>query len=164
MARTPRASSTEPGSYYLDKKAAQRAVDFFAECLVHVKGEFAGRPFILEPWQQRDIIRPLFGWKVQLGARRDPATDPRKYRTCYVEIPKKNGKSSISAGVGLYLLTADHEQGAEVYSAAGDREQAAIVFNLAKQMRAESSELRKRLRAYVRSLVMLETASSYKVL
>src|SRR5436309_1397050 len=164
MARTPRASSTEPGSYYLDKKAAQRAVDFFAECLVHVKGEYAGRPFLLEPWQANDIIRPLFGWKIQIGARRDPKTDPRKYRTCYVEIPKKNGKSSISAGIGLYLLTADGEQGAEIFSAASDRDQAAIVFDVAKQMRAASPELRKRLKPYARALVRMETASNYRVL
>jgi phage terminase large subunit-like protein len=131
-------------------------VDFFAECLTHIKGEFAGRPFVLEPWQERDIIRPLFGWKRSDGSRR--------YRTAYIEIPRKNGKSSLAAGVGLYLLTADGETGAEVYSAASDREQAAIVFGVARGMRDASPELRKRLTPYVRALVMFSTASSYKVL
>src|SRR5262245_28073787 len=99
-----------PDGSYFDKAAAQRAVDFFAECLTHVKGEYAGRPFVLERWQADDIIRPLFGWKRPNGSRR--------YRTAYIEIPRKNGKSSLAAGIALYLLAADGERGAEVYSAA----------------------------------------------
>src|SRR4029453_8425356 len=151
-----RGAASRPSGVYFDEAAGQRAVDFFAECLTHIKGEFAGRPFILEPWQERDIIRPLFGWKRPDGSRR--------YRTAYVEIPRKNGKSSMAAGVGLYLLSADGEPGAEVYSAASDREQAAIVFGVARGMRDASPELRKRLKPYVRALVMFSTGSSYKVL
>src|SRR5262250_1906647 len=116
---TPRDSSPTPGDgeFWFDEAAAQRAVDFFSECLVHIKGERAGQPFVLEPWQEHDIVRPLFGWK-----RRD---DPdltrctRRYREVYIEVPKKNGKSTLAAGIGLYLLFSDGEVGAEVYSAAG---------------------------------------------
>jgi len=108
---------------------------FFERGLVHVKGEWAGRPFLLQPWQANDIIKPLFGWK-------RVADGLRKYRTVYCEIPKKNGKSSLAAGVALFLLFADDEPGAEIYSAAADRDQAGIVFRLAKQMVEASPVLR----------------------
>jgi phage terminase large subunit-like protein len=89
-------------------------------------GEFADRPFALLDWQWRDVIGPLFGWKRRDGTRR--------FRRAYVEIPKKNGKSTLCAGIALYLLVADGEPGAEVYSAAADRRQASIVFNEAVRM------------------------------
>jgi phage terminase large subunit-like protein len=143
--------------FYYDDGAAQRAVDFFRELLVHVKGEKAGQPFVLDPWEERDIIRPLFGWKRQ-------GDGTRRYRQAYIEVPKKNGKSSLGAGLALYLTTADGEEGAEVYSVAADTDQADIVFSVAKQMRARSPELRKRLKPFKRSLVYHAMASSYKVL
>lgn len=144
-------------SFYFDEGAAQLAVEFFREVLVHVKGEKAGHPFELDPWQADRIIRPLFGWKRK-------ADHTRRYRTVYVEIPRKNGKSSLGAGLALYLLCADGEEGAEVYSAASDTEQAAIVFDVAKQMRIRSAELRKRLKPFKKALVYHAMASSYKVL
>ena len=106
-------TSTE---YWFDESAADRAVTFIERFCTHVKGELGGKPFLLEVWQKDDIIRPLFGWKKQDGTR--------KYRTCYVEIPRKNGKSNLSAAIALYMLFADGEKGAEVISAAGDRGQA----------------------------------------
>jgi len=163
MAKAPRTShdsstTTENGhgGLWFDTKAAQLAVDFFAECLVHVKGEYAGQPLVLDRWQQEQIIRPLFGWRRPNGSRR--------YRTAYIEVPRKNTKSTLGAGIALLLTTADGEPGAEVYSCASDREQAAIVFDVAKQMRNASPELRKRTKAYKRAIVYHAMASSYKVL
>ena len=112
------------GCYY-DAEAANRAVGFFRDCLTHVKGELAGQPFKLDPWQE-NIVSTLFGWKLENGYRR--------FRTAYVEIPRKNGKSTLSAGLALYMLICDGEAGAEVYSAAAEREQASIVFDIAAQM------------------------------
>ena len=114
------------GKYHFDEASAQKAVDFIEKFCTHVKGELSGKPFLLEDWQKNDIIRPLFGWKDANGLRR--------YRTCYVEIPRKNGKSNLSAAVALYMLFADGEQGAEIISAAGDRGQANIVFEIARDM------------------------------
>lgn len=144
-------------AFLFDDAAAQLAVDFFAECLVHVKGELAGQPFILDAWQQERIVRPLFGWK-----RRVDGT--RRYRTAYIEVPRKNTKSTMGAGLALFLTTADGEPGAEVYSCAADREQARVVFDVAKGMRAASPELRKRSRAYKNAIIYPATASSYKVI
>jgi len=124
-------------SYYFDEEAAERVVTFIERFCTHVKGELAGEPFILEEWQKVDIIRPLFGWKSE-------ATGLRKYRQCFVEIPRKNGKSSLAAGLALYLLFADEEPGAEIISAAGDRGQANIVFSIAKEMISNNKHLRAR--------------------
>ena len=85
---------------------------FFERYLVHIKGKWAGEAFRLEKWQQDDIIVPLFGCRRADGSR--------QYRTCYIEIPRKNGKSSLCSGIALYLLFADNEASAEVYSAAAD--------------------------------------------
>lgn len=142
--------------FWFDEAAADRAVEFFTRWLKHQKGEYAGRPLTLDDWQAEKIIRPLFGWRRKNGMR--------KYRTAYVEIPRKNGKTTLAAGVGLYLLFADGEQGAEIYSAASDRDQAAIAFDLAKSMVGTEPALRKRAQVFRRSIVVPATGSSYKVL
>lgn len=129
---------------------------FFETMLVHSKGEWAGDPFVLQPWQAEQIIKPLFGWKRADGTRR--------YRIAYVEIPRKNGKSTLAAGIALKLLTADDEPGAEVYSAAADREQAAIVFDEAKAMVEASPDLSDLCDVYKRSIVVEDTLSKYRVL
>ncbi len=108
-----------------DKDLAQKACDWFPRYLKHTKGRWAGEAFELLPWQE-EIIRPLYGTIKQDGTR--------LYRTVYVEIPKKNGKSELAAGIALRGLFADGEPGAEVYSAAADKDQATIVFDVAANM------------------------------
>lgn len=110
---------------YFDKVTAQRAVHFI-ESLTHTKGKWAGVRFKLARWQREDIIEPLFGTLNPDGTR--------QYRTAYIEIPRKNGKSELAAAVALKLLFADSEAGAEIYGAAWDRAQASIVFNVAAEM------------------------------
>ncbi|MDD2772996.1 MAG: terminase large subunit [Elusimicrobiales bacterium] len=141
--------------YHFDAKAAAKTERFFELYLTHIKGEWSGRPFVLEPWQ-KEIVHPLFGWKRPDGTRR--------YRTCYIEIPRKNGKSSLCAGLALYLLMADREPSAEVYSAAADREQASIIFDIAKNMVALSPELSVRLKMFRKVIAYDKALSSYKTL
>ena len=158
--RKPKAKTTTSASsgdgFWFDESAAEMAAEFFSRYLTHVKGEWAGQPLDLSEWQKDRIIHPLFGCKRPDGTRR--------YRTAYIEIPRKNAKSTMCAGIALLLLFADKEPGAEIYSAAADREQAAIVFDAAKQMVEASPELRKRCEIYRRSIVIPATGSSYKVL
>ena len=137
-----------------NKEAADRVVNFFG-LLKHVKGKWAGTPFILAGWQENEIVRPLFGTFNSDGYR--------QYRTAYIEISKKNGKSSIAAGIALYLLFADREKGAEIYSVAVDRDQASIVFNIATQMVRQSPELLKRCKIIdsQKRIVIYKTASFY---
>jgi Phage terminase-like protein, large subunit len=131
---------TDHDQFWFDERAATVAVAFFEKLLMHTKGEWAGQPFKLQEWQRDGIIRPLFGWKREDGTRR--------YRRAYIEIPRKNGKSTLSAGIALYLLFADDEPGAEVYSAAADRDQARIVFDEAKRMVEANQTLAKLSQAY----------------
>jgi phage terminase large subunit-like protein len=131
-------------------------VEFFARYLHHTKGEWAGRPFQLLEWQRRDIIEPLFGWKRQDGTRR--------YRTVWIEVPKKNGKSALIAGIALYMLFADGEPGAEIYSAAADRFQTRNVFEEAKRMVLMSPALRRRAEVFKYAITVPATASSYHAL
>jgi phage terminase large subunit-like protein len=88
-------------------------------------GIYAGQPFIPIPWQER-AIRDIFGTVKPNGFR--------QYTTAYVEMGKKNGKSEIGAGIGLYSLFMDNEPGAEIYSVARTRNQAGNVFRVAAQM------------------------------
>lgn len=141
--------------FYFDEKAADIAVAFFEKLLIHTKGEWYGKPFILQEWQNK-IIRPVFGWKRPDGTR--------KYRWAYIEVPRKNGKSSLAAGIALCLLYTDDEPGAEIYSAAADRDQAAIVFDTARPMVEESPPLMVRSEVYKRSIVVPSTRSVYRVL
>lgn len=128
--------AAEAAGCYYEPTAAQYAVDFFARFLRHSKGEWAGKPFELEPWQQ-NYVRRLYGWKRSDGTRR--------YREAYVELPKKNGKSTTASGQSLYHLVADGEPGAEVYCAAVDRKQAGIVYNEAAAMVRKAPALAARL-------------------
>lgn len=139
--------------YWFDADEADRICQFFA-LLVHSKGEFAGQPFTLERWQ-RSHLRRLFGWRRANGTRR--------YRRSHWWVPKKNGKSTLAAGVALYLLLADGEPGAEVYSAAGSREQAEIVFREAANMVEASPVLDQLAEVFNASIYVASTLSSYRV-
>jgi phage terminase large subunit-like protein len=123
---------------------AQEAVDFFRDHLTHTKGVWAGTAFAPLPWQEQRIIRPLFGTLDQTATALPDGTQPRLYRTAYVEVPRKNGKSEMAAGIALKCLFGDGEPGGEVYGAALDRDQASIVFNVAAAMVRSSPVLSKR--------------------
>ena len=144
-----------PDSHY-DPSLADRAVRFI-ENLCHTKGRWSGKPFWLLPWQEQ-IIRDVFGVVREDGTR--------QFRTAYVEIPKKNGKSELAAAVALYLLYADNEPSAEVYGAAADRQQASIVFDVAKRMVEMTPALLKRskIMAATKRLVNYSNVGFYQVL
>ncbi len=152
MSRKKKSKRKSPGVY--SENAADRVVKFFRH-LKHTKGRWANMPFILAQWQENDIIRPLFGTLKPDGTR--------QYQTAYIEIPRKNGKSELAAGMALYLLLADREQGAEIYSAAGDRDQASIVFNIAAQMVRQDRILSSRSKIIdsSRRIIVYKTASFY---
>jgi phage terminase large subunit-like protein len=121
---------------WFDEEAVDRVVKFFG-LLRQTKGRWRGKRFDLLPWQIWYVIRPIFGWKNADGTR--------IVRTAWIEVPRKQGKSSISSGLGLYLLTADREPGSEVFAAAGDKDQARIVFDAAAEMARNSQALNGRL-------------------
>ena len=157
----PKLKNYKPSQFMLptsryDKKKADRAVTFI-ENLCHTKGKWAGTPFWLLPWQEQ-LIRDIFGIV--------KADGNRQFRTAFVEICKKVGKSELAAAVALYLLYADNEPSAEVYGAAADRQQASIVFDVAKQMVEMSPALMKRskLMGATKRIVNYSNAGYYQVL
>jgi phage terminase large subunit-like protein len=118
--------------YRFDEDAADHVCQFYEGFLRHHKGEWAGRPFELQPWQ-RFSLRELFGWKRPDGTRR--------FRQAYEEVPRKQGKTEKAAGGGLYLTSADREAGAEIYSAATKKDQAKICHGAALEMLKRSPKL-----------------------
>lgn len=137
-----------------DPDAAQRASSFFA-LLKHSKGKWAGQPFELAAWQ-RFIVGCLFGWKREDGTRR--------FRVAYNEIPRKNGKSTLAAGLGILLAFFDNEPGAEVYCAATKRDQAKIVFNEAKRSVENTPALKRRISVLTANMNVRETSSKLEPL
>lgn len=144
-----------PKGAHFDADSVER-VCAALRALRHTKGRWAGSPLELEPWQLEYIIKPIFGW------RRDGGT--RAVRTAWVEVPRKNGKSTLAAGLALILLCADGEAGAEVYSAAAGTDQARIVFDEARRMVQRSPRLRKKLRVTARAIHAAASGSQYRVL
>ena len=129
----------------------------FVELLPHIKGALAGQPIKLEPWQIF-IIMTVFSWVNAEGSRR--------FRRVYIEVPRGNGKSALSSAIGLYMLTADNEGGAEVYSFATTRDQAKIVFGDAQQMARKSAGLRSHFGVDVNAhnIFVSKTASKFEAL
>ena len=141
----------------LDQSKADRVYAFFEGVLKHSKGTTAGHPFILLPWQKY-VLGEIFG--------RCRPDGTRQYRQAYIEIPKKNGKSTLLAGICLYCLVADSEPGAEVYGAACDREQAGIIYREAASMVRASPALSKVLEVVDsrKTIIHRKSNSFYRVL
>lgn len=141
--------------YYFDTKAALHTIDFFKFCR-HSKGEWAGQIVKPEPWQQF-IVGCIFGWK-------QIKDNMRRFRIAYIEVPKKNGKTTKLAIIGLYLLVADKEPGSEIYSAATKKDQAIISHSEATRMVKKSPLLSKRIKVYKNNLNIEDTASKFEPL
>lgn len=124
------------GAYWYDAAAADRVCRFL-ENLYTWEGEWGAKRLQLMPWQRR-IVRDVFGWKRQDGTRR--------YRRVYIEIPRKNGKTTLGAPIAAYLMLADGEPGAQVYTAACNLQQACYLFNSAKNMLLAQPTLRRLVR------------------
>lgn len=137
-----------------DPAAGQHILDFF-RFLRHSKGEWAGQVIRLEDWQQA-LLWIGFGWMRSDGKRR--------FRTHYWELARKNGKSTIAAGVGLYLMIADGEPGAEIYSAATKRDQARITHQEATRMVKASPALKRRVTCFRDNLHIRDTATKFEPL
>jgi len=141
---------------HFDEAEATRAIHF-VERLKHCKGESAGKRFLLEPWQQ-SIIANLWGWRRSDGTRR--------YRTAFIYVPRKNGKSSLAASLILLLLYADDERGAEIVGAASEYQQASLIFTYARGMIEQSPELLERSSIYkgqMKAVQLKDGYSTYRV-
>ena len=129
------------GEFFFDEAAARAAIGIFPR-LRHYKGKFAGQPFKLHP-SQEFIVGSVYGWKMREGG-------PRRFTSAYVEEPRKNGKTTLSAGVGVLGLL--EERGAEVYSVATKEDQAKIGWKDGRAMIKASDSLRSRFALRVKEI------------
>ncbi len=141
--------------WYFNTLAAERACNYI-ENLPHIKGEWAKRRelLVLEAWQCF-VVCNIFGWLLE-------SDDTRRFRMAYVEVARKNAKSTLAAAIGLYMLDEDGEAGAEVYSAATTRNQAKIVFSVAQEMARRTPTLPLEVRAH--NINKVEMASRFEAL
>lgn len=147
---------TQADPYYFDAAEAERHCQFFERVLKLTEGEWAGRPFRLQDWQAHHV-RQIYGW-------RHKKTKLRKHRIVYIEIPRKNAKTTLGAGFALDALVMDNEQRAQVLSVAADEEQARLCFATASAMVEISPSLSKIIKPYRTSLYHAASRSHYKVL
>ena len=166
---------------WFDADEAQLACDFFPEFLVFFKGPLQGRPFQLEPWEMA-LVANAFGWKTLRecklckGTGNDNAGEPcagchgtgqwevRRYRDVFLFVPRKNGKTTLVAGIANLVLFADGEYGAEIYSAAADREQASLAFDTAQFQVNHDPDLARRSKSHYKRITVESTHSFYQAI
>lgn len=146
----------EGARYIFDEKKAIRPIEFIERFCKHSKGEWAGKPVTLELFQKA-FISALFGFV-------DKETGLRQYREAMFYVARKNGKSTMLAGIALYMLVADLEAGAEIYSAATKRDQARLIFEEAYNMVKQSPQLRELLKKRKGDLYFANTFSRFEAL
>ena len=146
----------ETHTYVFDEKKGNKPIIFIERYCRHSKGKWAGQPVVLELWQKA-IIQALFGFV-------DVETKLRKYKKGALFVARKNGKSTIDAGLGDFMVSKDGEGGAEVYSVATKKDQAKGVWEEAKRMIKKSPALNKRMRCLVGGIYYDATESFFKAL
>jgi phage terminase large subunit-like protein len=145
----------KPAGAWFDEEEAAKAVGFF-RMLPHTVGRWLGQRFELLPWQENEVVRPLFGWKQKDGTR--------LYRECHLRVGRKNGKTTLAAGIAGKLTYADREQAGEVYCLATDKAQAELVFKTLRMMVMATPELLERTMVSRYNLAIKKTWSKCEVL
>ena len=133
-------NNEQDSEWYYDNSKAEHVITFIERFCKHSKGSFAGKPVILELWQKA-FLSVIFGFVDSNGNR--------KYREALLIIGRKNGKSTLASALGLYMLLADGEEGAEVYSCATKKEQAKLLWIESKRMIESSPVLSKKCKCLV---------------
>lgn len=155
--KTPEAGETHHEAMF-DPARVDKVLTAFSR-LRHTKGKYAGQPLTPSPWQVAYIIAPVFGWV----RRNDDGNWVRVVRECYVDVPRKGGKSTLCGGIGLYLTAADGEAGAEVVAAATTERQAGYVFEPVRQLARSSPALKPHVKALAKRIVHSATGSYFTV-
>ncbi len=145
-----------PGGRF-DPERVDRVINVF-RALRHTQGPLAGRALEPDPWQVAYILAPIFGW-----VRPDlHGGHARIIREAWVEMPRKNGKTTLAGGIAIYLTAADHESGAQVLAAATTRDQANFCFDPIKHLAEQSPVLKKHVKAYASKIVHPRSGSTFQ--
>lgn len=145
-----------PGQYIFDKEKANRPIEFIERFCKHSKGQWAGKPVKLELFQKA-YINALFGFI-------DKNTGLRRYKESLFLVARKNGKTTMLAGIVLYMLIADGEGGSEIYCVASKKDQANILFEEVHNMVKQSPYLSKHIRKRKSDLYFEATLSKFQAL
>ena len=143
-------------AFYFNEEVGNYVIEFIETFCRHYQGEYAGEYVKLELFQKA-FIQSLFGWL-------EKKTGLRRFREYFFEVARKHGKSFLSACIAVYMLVADGEDGAEVYSAATKLDQAKIIYNAAKNIIDQSPELRALVKSTREGLYFRMTRSIMKPL
>ena len=139
--------------YYYDEDSALKAISFIEKFCTHTKGDLAGKPLLLETFQKK-IVGDLFGWK-------NKKTKLRRYKVALIQLPRKNGKTTLAASIILYVLFSG-ERGNELYAAAGSRGQANIIFSICADMVKQNKHLSERAKVFRSSIVNESKGNFFK--
>lgn len=156
LIKTPEGAA-DPDAFF-DPDAVDRVITAMLH-LRHTQGKWAGQPLKPDAWQVAYLLAPVFGWV----RANDDGKLVRVTRTAFVDVPRKNGKSTLAGGVALYLTGADGEQGAQVVSAASSKAQAGFVFSPIKSLAQKSPSLRGRFRPLTGKILHPASGSEFVV-
>ncbi|MFF5451869.1 terminase large subunit [Streptomyces sp. NPDC012950] len=147
-----------PGAVF-DPERVDRVLQAF-HLLRHTQGKWAGRPLDPDPWQVAYILAPVFGW-----VRWDDEADGyvRIVRKLYVDVPRRNGKTTLSGGIAVYLMAADGEPGAQVYAAATSEKQARFTFDPIRQIAERAPALKGNVKAFTKKITHPASGSYFTV-
>jgi phage terminase large subunit-like protein len=147
-----------PGAVF-DPERVDRVLRSF-HLLRHTQGKWAGKPLDPDPWQVAYIIAPVFGY-----VRWDDEAEGyvRIVRKLYVDVPRRNGKTTLSGGIAVYLMAADSEPGAQVYAAATSEKQARYTFDPIKTIAERAPALKGNVKAYTKKITHPASGSYFTV-
>jgi len=162
-AHPPMIKTPEPGELIEEAQFSPEAVDKVIasfKVLRHTQGKWAGQPLIPDGWQVAYILAPIFGWL----QKNEDGKWVRVISTGYVDVPRKNGKSTMCGGIGIYLTGADGEPGAQVVAAASTRDQAGFVFGPIKSLVDKAPGLKGKFISYTGQVVHPKSGSYFRVI
>lgn len=154
--RTPEPRDV-PGAFF-DPARVDKVIAAL-KCLRHTQGKWAGRPLAPDPWQVAYVIAPIFGWVKP--SEDEPGRTVRIIRDAYIEVSRKNGKTTLASGLALVLAFADGEHGAQVVAVAGSEKQARFCFDPAKKLATASPQLKAAGVKPLRSRIIQPDTDSY---
>jgi len=157
--KTPEPGELVPDAVF-DPRRVDRVLDAFSR-LRHTQGQWAGRPLVPDSWQVAYVIAPVFGW---VHWDEDANGYVRIITRLYVDVPRKNGKSTLSGGLAMYLCAADGEPGAQVVTAATNERQAGFVFTPIKQLAEKSPDLAPYVQARQKRIIHAASGSYVEVI
>lgn len=154
---TSSARATAEPKYWYVPEEAERPIRFIESKIKFIEGDLTGEYVVLEEWQ-KELLRTFFGW----FKRDKKGRVVRKYRQLYLEIPRKNSKTTLTSWIVTFVLFCEGEQRGQVYAAAADKDQANILFGMVRDIVLGSPDLARRCRIFKKHIEVVATKTIFK--